>query len=149
MVLNGTDLILSIVGVAMGYATNCTITTTAETGERLTKESPDGLWPEKYVTKMSESISADGITLTGGSDKLPSYDQLRDKMMAKEPIEASYSVREGDTREGKTAGGYTGKYLITSLELSGQAGQDSTYTIQMESSGKVTKTGSGLTETAA
>ena len=50
---------------------------------------------------------------------------------------------------GKTAGGYSGKYIITSLELDAQAGDDAKYSLQMENTGKVEKLQNGLSGTAS
>ncbi len=152
MVLDGTDLILSVGGKALAFSTGCKISTSAETGERVTKEAVSGKWKEKFVKSYSEQITADGCVITDGSADKPSYDILREKMLAGEPVTAHYSVREDSTREGKTAGGYTGQYIITSLELDGQAGDDAKYSVTLENSGAVTKVegGTGLTgETAA
>ena len=143
-VLDGTDLILSVKGVALGYSTGCKISTSTETGERVTKESGSGKWKEKYVKNFSEQITADGCTLTDGDAKTPTYDQLKDMMTAGEAITVSYNVRETDGREGKTNGGYTGQFIITSLDLDGQAGDDAKYSITLENSGKVSKVNGGL-----
>lgn len=150
-VLDGTDLILSVAGSALAFSTGCKISTTAETGERVTKEAVSGKWKEKFVKSYSEQITADGCVITDGSADKPSYDILRDKMLAGEPVTAHYSLREGSTREGKEAGGYSGEYIITSLELDGQAGDDAKYSITLENSGAVNKVtgGDGLTEAAA
>lgn len=144
-ILDGTDLILSVNSHALAYSTGCKITTSTETGERVTKEAASGKWKEKYVKSYSESISADSCVLLDGSTQLPSYDQLKDLMIAGEPIDVSYNVRADDTREGKTTGGYSGKYIITSLDLDGQAGDDAKLSIQLENSGPVTKSDNGLT----
>ena len=53
-VLDGIDLILSIDGDALGFSTGCKITTTTETGERLTKEKAGGTCKEQYVKSISE-----------------------------------------------------------------------------------------------
>ena len=143
-VLDGTDLILSVGGKALGYSTGCKITTSTETGERVTKEASAGKWKEKFVKSFSESINADGVVLTGSNAEMPTYDQLK----AGASVEATYSVREGDGREGKTAGQYKGKYIITSLDLDAQAGEDAKYSVQLENSGKVEKIGTGLQGTA-
>lgn len=76
-VLDGVNLILSIGGKALAFSTGCKISTTTETGTRQTKESAAGKWPEKYAKSFSEDISADGLTITDGSDNMPSYDQLK------------------------------------------------------------------------
>lgn len=147
-ILNGTDLILSIGGNALGYSTGCKISTTTETGERQTKEEAEGKWKEKYVKSFSEQISADGVVLTDGTAEMPTYDQLKALMLEGKAVTASYSVREGDSRKGKTAGGYTGQYIITSLDLDGQAGDDAKYSIQLENCGAVKKVddGNGLSD---
>lgn len=148
-VLDGTDLILSVGVNALGYSTGCKITTSAETGERVTKEAASGKWKEKYVKSFSEQISAEGCVLRSVSDGMPTYDELKSMMLAGEPIDASYSLRDGDGREGKTAGGYKGKYIITSLELDGQAGDDAKYSVKLDNCGAVTKVSGGLQEASA
>lgn len=145
-VLDGTDLILSVGDNALGFSTGCKITTSAETGERLTKEASSGKWKEKYIKSFSEEITADGCVLRSASDDMPTYDALRALMEAAKPVTAQYSLRDGDKRTGKTAGGYKGQYLITSLDLYGQAGDDATYSIKLENYGKISRTGTGLTE---
>lgn len=149
-VLDGTDLILSVGGKALGYSTGCKVSTSAETGERVTKEAAAGKWKEKYVKNFSENITADGCVLTDGDTSTPTYDQLKDAMMAGVPVTATYSLRDGDKRTGKTAGGYTGQYLITSLDLDGQAGDDAKYSVQLENCGAVSKVGNanGLSDAA-
>lgn len=148
-VLDGTDLILSVGVNALGYSTGCKITTSAETGERVTKEAASGKWKEKYVKSFSEQISAEGCVLRSVSDGMPTYDELKSMMLAGEPVDASYSLRDGDGREGKTAGGYKGKYIITSLELDGQAGDDAKYSVKLDNCGAVTKVSGGLQEASA
>lgn len=143
-VLEGVNLILSIDGKALGFSTGCKITTTTETGQRQTKESEAGKWPEEYAKSFSEEISADGLTITDGSADKPSYDQLKEKQLAGEPIECAYGVR-GEGREGSTTNCHKGNYLITSLELDGQANDDSKYSVKLKSVGKVSKVGTGLT----
>lgn len=147
-VLDGTDLIFSVNGKALGFSTGCKITTSTETGERTTKEQASGKWKETFVKSFSESISADGCVLVDGDTNMPTYDELKDLQMAGKPIEATYGVRADDSREGKTAGQYKGKYIITSLDLDAQAGDDAKYSVQLQNSGKVEKVGTGLKGTA-
>lgn len=133
-------------GAALGFSTGCKVSTSAETGERKTKEASTGKWKEQYVKTFSEQITADGLVLTDGTSEMPTYDQLKDAMLKAEPIDVAYNLRDGDKRTGKSAGGYSGKYIITSLELDGQAGDDAKYSITLQNSGAVTKQGTGLTE---
>ena len=149
-VLDGTDLILSVGGGALAFSTGCKITTSTETGERTTKEATtNGKWKQKYVKFFSESISADNLVCTDGTSDAPTYDQLKDLMLAGKPVEASYNVRNGSERTGKTTGGYKGKYIITSLDLDGQAGEDAKCSVQLENYGAVEKVDNGLQEATA
>lgn len=143
-VLDGTDLILSIGGYALGFSTGCKVSTSAETGERVTKEASGGKWKESYIKSFSEQITAEGVVLTDGTEEIPSYDQLKEAMLKGEPIDGAYNLRDGDRRTGKDSGGYKGKYLITSLDLDGQAGDDAKYSITLQNCGAVTKNNSGL-----
>lgn len=143
-ILDGTDLILSVNGGALAFSTGCKITTQTETGERVTKEAATGKWKEKYVKSFSESISADGVVCTDAAKDAPTYDTLKDLQIAGTPVDVSYNVRDAGKRTGKTAGGYKGKYIITSLDLDGQAGDDAKYSIQLENCGKVEKQTTGL-----
>ena len=61
-----------------------------------------------------------------------------------ESVEANYSIRDGKGRNGKTTGGYKGKYIITLLELDGQVGDNAKYGVQLENCGPVTKVGNRL-----
>lgn len=148
-VLDGTDLILSVNNAALGFSTSCKVSTSVELGQRITKETSSGKWPEKYVKSFSEKITADGCVLKNGDTNVPTYDELKELMLAETPIEAMYSLRDGNKRTGKTAGGYKGKFLITSLDLDGPGGDDAKYSVGLESSGKVEKIGNGLNENEA
>lgn len=149
-VLDGTNVILSMDGSAFGFSTGCKVTTSAETGERVTKEATAGKWKEKYVKTISESISVDGLVLVDGDTETPTYDQLKQAMLTGQPVTLNYNLRDGDNRTGKTAGGYEGKYICTSLDLDAQAGEDAKYSAQFENSGAIAaKTGSnGLSDAA-
>ena len=57
-VLDGTDLLLSVGGKALGYSTSCKISTSTETGERITKE----------ILNYIEYAKAKGCSMTGPED---------------------------------------------------------------------------------
>ena len=135
---SGTDLILSVDGVALGYSSGCKISTSGETNSRSVKEQGDGKWDNKTLKKLSEQITTDGYEVE--STRL-GYDTLRSKMVAGEPIDASYGF-EGTTKA------YGGKYLITSLELDGQAGDDCKFSANLESAGAIGELTGSVSRTA-
>lgn len=135
---SGTDLILSVDGVALGYSSGCKITTSGETNSRSVKEQGDGKWDQKSLRKLSEQISTDGYEVEGTR---AGYDALREKMVAGEPIDASYGFAG-------TSKAYGGKYMITSLEIDGQAGDDCKWSCTLESSGAIGELTGNVTRTS-
>ena len=132
-VLDGTDLLLSVGGKALGYSTSCKISTSTETGERITKEAAMARWKEAYVKSFSETITADGLVLTNSDAEKPTYKELKAIQLAGEPVIAAYYQRssEGDSIA------YNGKYIITKLDIDGTAGEDAKYSIELQNSGAI------------
>ena len=84
---DGTDLILSVGGKALGHSTGCKISYKAETGTRKTKEAAAGKWDEKYVKSLGVTITADGFVHGEDTDNnLPTLESL---FMAHVPVDAS------------------------------------------------------------
>lgn len=124
----GTDLILSLDGKPMGFSTTCKISNSAETGERVTKERGEGRFKEKYVKSVSEQITTEGFEVTGS--RTP-YSDLKDLMLKGTPVTLTYCF------VGETAG-YSGTYIITSLDIDAPAGDDAKYSLTFENTGEVT-----------
>lgn len=91
-------------------------------------------------------ICAPGLLCTGSSNRFGWIVFLPERVMQLngESVEANYSTRDGKGRNGKTTGGYKGKYIIILLELDGQAGDNAKYGVQLENCGPVTKVGDRL-----
>ena len=132
-VLDGTDLLLSVGGKALGYSTSCKISTSTETGERVTKEAATARWKQAYVKSFSETITADGLVLTNSDAEKPTYKELKALQLAGEPVIAAYYQRSAEG--GSIA--YNGKYIITKLDIDGTAGEDAKYSIELQNSGAI------------
>ena len=132
-VLDGTDLLLSVGGKALGYSTSCKISTSTETGERVTKEAATARWKQTYVKSFSETITADGLVLTNSDAEKPTYKELKALQLAGEPIIAAYYQRSSEG--GSIA--YNGKYIITKLDIDATAGEDAKYSIELQNSGAI------------
>ena len=144
-VLDGTDLLLSVGGKALGYSTSCKISTSTETGERVTKEAATARWKQAYVKSFSETITADGLVLTNSDAEKPTYKELKALQLAGEPVIAAYYQR---TSEGGSIA-YNGKYIITKLDIDATAGEDAKYSIELQNSGAIatgTPSSSSLSE---
>lgn len=125
---DGTDLILSVGGHALGHSTECKVSYKAETGTRKTKEAAAGKWNEKYVKTLGCTLTASGFVHE--DDNNNSIDTLRTAFKNAQPVTASWAYRDG-------SGIDSGQFIITSLDHEGKAGDDETYSITLENTGAV------------
>lgn len=120
--------------VKTAAATSHTISYSGETKERVTKDTGNGAFSEKSVTKLSCSITCEALT-TFNTDM--GYEKLLAIMKARKPVKLKYGYSETET-------GVTyeeGLFVITSLEQSSPADDDATYSSTFENTGIVeTKT---------
>lgn len=131
--INGSDLLLSIGGGAVGHCTSHTITFNSETKERAVKPLASlpvssGLWKGKGVTGLSISISADGLrfyteTENGFSQIVPSWG-------------AGTVVEVQAFERGSEAPYLKGNFVIASIEETSPAQDDATYKISLENDGE-------------
>lgn len=134
--INGSDILLSVGGKAVGHCTSHTLTFNSETKDRAVKPAADqgysaGLWKGKGVTGLSISISAEGLRFYGESEN--GYDEIAAKWGKGQAVEVKAFQREGD------ASPYVqGNFVITSLEETSPAQDDATYSISLESDGEPT-----------
>ena len=134
--INGSDLLLSVGGKAVGHCTSHTLTFNSETKDRAVKPAANqnyssGLWKGKGVTGLSISISAEGLRYYGEAEN--GYAELSALWGAGAPVQVKAFQREGDETP------YVeGSFVITSIEEASPAQDDATYTIQLESNGEPT-----------
>ena len=132
--INGSDLLLSVGGKAVGHCTSHTLTFNSETKDRAVKPAASasyssGLWKGKGVTGLSISISAEGLRFYGETEN--GYDELAAKWGKGQAVEVKAFQREGD------ASPYVvGNFVIASLEETSPAQDDATYSISLESDGE-------------
>lgn len=131
--VNGSDMLLGINGKCVGHSTTHTTTISAETKDRAVKAVATAsisasLWKSKGVTGMSISISAEGINNYDETEG--GYKALLALMKAGKSVKVSCFERE-DTEKPYLEG----MFVITKLERTDPAQDDSTYSIEMENDG--------------
>lgn len=151
--IHGSNMIVFVGDKALGHCSTCEIQDQADTKSRTIKVLPDyssedtetdtdlqpsegedtsknGLWDEKSVSKRSVTITAEGFVCIGESGE--GYDELLDKMDSGEPVKVKYAYAGEEKTKFRV-----GKFLITSLQRSDPADDDSTYNITLENTGRV------------
>lgn len=138
-IIEGRDLMLYINTAAdsatptytpQAAATSHTITYSGETKERVTKDTANGAYSEKKVTKLGVSIKCEALVSFGDT---AGYDKLLAVMKSREAVKLKYGFAQeeaGDKYE-------EGLFVITSMEQSSAAGEDATYSATFENSGEV------------
>lgn len=131
---NGSDMLVYVGGKAVGHCTTHTTTMTSETKDRAvkpvaTKSISAGLWKSKGVTGLSISISAEGLVFYGESET--GYKALVAAWKAGKSIEVKCMERENSEKPY-----IKGKFVITSLDRTDPANDDSTYSLSLENDGE-------------
>ena len=142
--INGSDLLLSVGGKAIGHCTSHTLTFNSETKDRAVKPAASagyssGLWKSKGVTGLSISIKADGLRYYQENyEDLVNYaENGYTDLSALRGAGAPVDVKAFE-REGAAAPYVEGSFVIASIEETSPAQDDATYTISLESNGEPT-----------
>lgn len=134
--INGSNILLSVGGKAIGHCTSHTLTFNSETKERAVKPAASaaassGLWKGKGVSSLSISISADGLRYTGEAEN--GFDELSALWGAGEPVTVLAFLRSNDSTPY-----LQGSFIITSIDETSPADDDATYSISLENNGEPT-----------
>lgn len=132
--INGSDLLLIVGGKAIGHCTTHTLTFNSDTKDRQvkpesSKTASSGFWKEKGVTGLSISISAEGLRYNGDSEN--GFDELSALWGKGEVVIVSAIKRSGDTNPY-----LKGNFVISSVEETSPAQDDTTYSISLENAGE-------------
>lgn len=149
-VTKGGDLMLFVNGKSIAFATNHTLSISADTKETSTKDS-GGLWQTSEVGMLSWSCSSEN--LMGNPMAGIGYDELFQMMVARKPITGVFALEGNSTdfAEGKlgaapaagwtpkASDGYTGQMIITSLEKNAPNGENATLKVDFTGVGELKK----------
>lgn len=144
---NGSDMLVYVGGKAVGHCTSHTATFNSETKDRAVKPVASaslsaGLWKGKTVTGLSISISAEGLVHYDETEN--GFKELLAAWKTGAPVTVKCMERANDNEPY-----LEGSFVITSLERTDPAQDDSTYSIQLENNGEPsTLDESAITENA-
>lgn len=132
--LNGSDLLVNVGSEAVGHSSTCTISLTSETKDRAVKplasaSSSASMWKEKGVTGLAINIKADGLTVVK---------ETENGFMEVAPDWGKGSAVDVEVylRGQKEKPIIKGKFIISSMEITGPAQDDTTYSITLDNSGE-------------
>ena len=131
---NGSNMLLYLGEDALGHCTTHTATMNSETKDRAvkplaSKAKTNGMWKEKGVTGLSIAISAEGLIYDGETEA--SYGKMMAAWKSGQPVKIK-CMQRGDSQKPYLAG----SFIISSLERTDPAQDDSTYTINLDNNGE-------------
>lgn len=140
---NGSDMLLYIGGKAVGHCTTHTTTINSETKDRAVKPAASqgmssGLWKGKGIVGLSVSISAEGLVFYQEAEM--GYRSCLAMISKGQSVEVKCMERKDENPY------LSGKFVVTSLERTDPAQDDSTYSISLENDGEVKIVESAITE---
>lgn len=131
---NGSNMLLYLGEDAFGHCTTHTATMNSETKDRAvkpvaSKAKTNGMWKEKGVTGLSIAISAEGLIYDGETEA--SYQKMLAAWKSGKPVKIK-CMQRGESKKPYLAG----SFIISSLERTDPAQDDSTYTINLDNNGE-------------
>ena len=135
--VNGSDLLMTIGAKACGHCTSHTTTYNSETKDRAVKPAATevapnaGLFKEKTVTGLSVQVKCEGLRFYDETES--GMKELLEKWKTGAAVELKGFARGSDA-----APYMSGSFIISSLEESAPAGDDTTYSATFDNTGAVT-----------
>lgn len=131
---NGSNMLLYLGEDAFGHCTTHTATMNSETKDRAVKPAAskaktNGMWKEKGVTGLSIAISAEGLIYDGETEA--SYGKMMAAWKSGQPVKIK-CMQRCESKKPYLAG----SFIISSLERTDPAQDDSTYTINLDNNGE-------------
>lgn len=145
--IKGGDMMLFIGGKAIAFATSHTLSISADTQDTSNKDEGGGDWASQEVGMLSWTASSENMFSADGNGN--NYDDLFDLMVNKTTVEAVFAMKKETAEDvpeagwthlqSTTAPAYSGKVVITSLELNAPNGEYATYSVQFTGVGELKK----------
>lgn len=146
-IIQGRDLMLfDNDGHSYAYATNHTLTMTAETTDISSKDH--GIWGASEVSKYTWEITSENLYT------VDAYDEMFDAMIAATPITVRFGLKTEQVDMSKNVADgdlalpywtsqssyYEGKVIITSLTANANNGENATFSVTLTGTGSIKKT---------
>jgi predicted secreted protein len=146
--LEGKNLLLAIGDKVYGYATSATLDVTVDTEEtssttyKQMNTAGEGSWKKFSAAKKSWTCSTDHLVGT-----IDNFDAAFSAIVATNPEvtikfgSVTYTTGTGDnmTSAFDKGAAYTGKAIITSLNISGSTDGEATFSVSFQGTGELTK----------
>jgi len=130
-ILDGVNLLLSIDGTPIGASSSCSVELTRAT--RNTSNKDTGIWDSFAAGTITWSMSSENFVNFGGEN---GYDELFDAMVAGAPVAVTVDYEQDASNTWQLSG----DAIITGLPLSAPKGENVSFSVSLQGSGKLNRT---------
>lgn len=130
-ILDGVNLLLSIDGTPIGASSSCSVELTRAT--RNTSNKDTGIWDSYAAGSITWSMSSENFVNFGGVN---GYDELFDAMVAGAPVAVTVDYEQDASNTWQLSG----DAIITGLPLSAPKGENVSFSVSLQGSGKLNRT---------
>ena len=130
-ILDGVNLLLSIDGTPVGASSSCSVELTRAT--RNTSNKDTGIWDSFAAGTITWSMSSENFVNFGGEN---GYDELFDAMVAGAPVAVTVDYEQDASNTWQLSG----DAIITGLPLSAPKGENVSFSVSLQGSGKLNRT---------
>lgn len=135
-VIKGQNLRLTLDGKIVAAATSCQLHIAANLEDASTKDTEGG-WQKQECTGKSWDLSTDALVVVDASETgLVAFDAAE---MVGQEIDITVDLTEGAQNRQLSAGVYTGKAIVNDFSLTAGNRANSTYTVQAQGNGALTR----------
>lgn len=142
-IIQGSDLMLFVGGKSIAFATNHTLSITAETTDTTHKDIKGG-WSDSLVKSFSWEVTTENLFSNDGEGG--TFDTLFASMTSKTQVDVVFGLNESNATTvttggwvAPTKGQYKGKARITSLQVNAPSGDNATFTATLQGCGVLEK----------
>lgn len=142
-IIEGSKLMLFLNGKSIGMATNHTLSISAETTEISNKDIGSGDWTANNIRRFSWEVSTENMFTVSA------YRKLFQLMLAKQPVDAVFSIRKGDALIADSSSYFadwtwenstftlSGKVLITNIDTQAPNDDNATFSCTLTGTGEL------------
>lgn len=147
-VIKGQNLRITIGGKYIAFATSCTVHIAANLEESSTKDDTNG-WQKQDITGLSWDISTDALySVDTDATGVNGVDAL-DLILAQQPVTVEFTQTSGEKNRVKPAGAvvYSGQAIVNDINVTAANRTNTTYSLQAQGNGALTKSSASDTPT--
>lgn len=154
-IMDGTDLMCYVNGTSVAFATNHTLSISADTADSTSHKDARAGWIERTVNTLSWEVTSENLYALDDNCEGNSFEDIFDLLANKSIITLRFGIPSNQVFDndgnatvptvpdggwtGAKVNYYQGEAYISNLELNAPCGENATFTVTFSGTGAITK----------